>query len=626
MLSETEKRSITGLVLKYNRLTYEKVEQICIKQQEQSGKEVTVTAQNGMKIPVIWKENQIWYMNSIYNPLQAAVEWAKQYDTPEINDYSIFIIFGIGDGRAIRELLKRKPNCFFIVYEPSLALFCEAIKSEIVADLLNEGNVCTVVEGINEEYFYHLQQGWINYANFQLVVQAVLPNYDSIFKDTYKKVLDTYRSIVEVIIFTRNTHIFRSVEMARNKYALASDIVKQHSVAQLKGMVQKNGLEEIPAVLVAAGPSLDKNIEDLKSAKGKAFLMVVDTALNTVLEHGIMPDMTISIDSRKPLELFRNESVAKLPMVLSSCSNKDVVKKNHAPHYYEIDEEGYLNRIFFEVTGKNGVQLSTGGSVANNALSFLVEMMGFRTVILVGQDLAYPEGREHTKAAYNNANDLVSFEKKKYIEVEDIYGNLVLTENNMNLYRKWTEQYITFFSEVRVIDATEGGAKIAGTEIRTLRECVRELCSKEIDWNKILFGMQPFFTEEEQKKLSEKIRQIPDELQKMERLVEEGTQLYEKLEGVNAEQEPEKIMEIVKKVGDLNNQIEEMDISGEVRPYMEEETYAVEAKVFRYREDETLTEQMKSFSKLGLDLMQGYRKGIRNLKGDLPLLLENFAE
>lgn len=126
--------------------------------------------------------------------------------------------------------------------------------------------------------------------------------------------------------------------------------------------------------------------------------MVVDTALNTVLEHGIIPDMTISVDSRKPLTLFKHKEYENIPIALSMNSNKEVVKKNHAKHFYEIDEQSYLKKII-ENSGKEAVQLPSGGSVANNALSLLYEM-GFEIMILVGQDLAYPGGVEHAEAAY----------------------------------------------------------------------------------------------------------------------------------------------------------------------------------------------------------------------------------
>ena len=103
---------------------------------------------------------------------------------------------------------------------------------------------------------------------------------------------------------------------------------------------------------------------------------------------------------------------------------RQVVEMNKAAHFYEVDEEAYLNRIIIEETGKSGVQLPTGGSVANNGLSLLVQM-GFKTIILVGQDLAYPNFKLHTKAAYSDENNMILPEQNEYVLVEDVHGNLV---------------------------------------------------------------------------------------------------------------------------------------------------------------------------------------------------------
>ena len=200
-----------------------------------------------------------------------------------------------------------------------------------------------------------------------------MPNYLQIFREEYQEMIDVYRSVVELIIFTRNTMILRGVEIQHNAYGLARDMIESNSIVQLTDIINRKMMKDIPAILVAAGPSLDKNVEELKNAKGKAFLMVVDTALNTVLEHGIIPDMTISVDSRKTLTLFKHKEYENIPIALSMNSNKEDVKKNHAKHFYEIDEQSYLKKII-ENSGKEAVQLPSGGSVAKNALSLLYEM------------------------------------------------------------------------------------------------------------------------------------------------------------------------------------------------------------------------------------------------------------
>ena len=97
------------------------------------------------------------------------------------------------------------------------------------------------------------------------------------------------------------------------------------------------------AILVAAGPSLDKNIEKLKQIKDSVFIMAVDTALNTVLKHDIIPDMTISVDGHKPLVLFEDERVKNIPISLSAVSNAKIVEQSNAMRFYGEGRVSFYN-------------------------------------------------------------------------------------------------------------------------------------------------------------------------------------------------------------------------------------------------------------------------------------------
>lgn len=622
MFQGIEKESVEGLVSRLQKLTMEDVEQ-AYRQRKKECVVQTGELENGQSIQLLEKDGVVWQMNSAGNPDEAATLWALQYAETETNQQTVFLVYGLGDGKAVRALYQLKPMCRIVVYEPCQELFWEAIGREEVAEVLNTEQICVLVKGICEEYYFHALQQWLNYSNYQLVVHGVLPNYDRIFKDEYRAFLETYVNVVELITYTRNTELERGLEIARNFYALTKDIIEQYSVTQLEGIVNKKGLEDIPAILVAAGPSLDKNIKELKNAEGRAFLLVVDTALNTVLENGIRPDMTISVDSRKPMTLFKHKDAGNIPIELSPHSNRKVAEGNTARHFYEIDKESYLNRIFWKVTGKKGEQLPTGGSVANNALSLLMKM-GFQTIILVGQDLAYPGGKGHTAAAYNSEKDCVKPDEKEYIEVEDIYGNKVLTEANMNIYRKWIENNIAAYHEIRVIDATEGGAKIAGTEILTLKESIAQTCQKTFDRSDVLELPNAFFTKEEQQKLKEKIRKIPDELALLENKISEGKKLYKKLSDWKSQGKKVQIKKILTKIAILNAEIEELDSYILIRPYMIEQDYEVSGEIYQYGEGDSLEQQIKDIVQYGVKLLNGYEEGIKGFREDMHLLTEQF--
>ena len=615
------RRTVVGMTDRLTAMSVDRVEQI-YSSKTSSCQIMEADTEQG-RILAVEKNKRFFPLNSCYDAKKASKEWAEQFDREDINDNSTIIVYGLSDGRSILELCRKRSNCRVIIYEPCQEIFWKAMEYEEVAQIAENENVCLIVKGICEEYFFHALQSVLDYSNFQLVVQAVLPNYLQIFREEYQEMIDVYRSVVELIIFTRNTMILRGVEIQHNAYGLARDMIESNSIVQLTDIINRKMMKDIPAILVAAGPSLDKNVEKLKNAKGKAFLMVVDTALNTVLEHGIIPDMTISVDSRKPLTLFKHKEYENIPIALSMNSNKEVVKKNHAKHFYEIDEQSYLKKII-ENSGKEAVQLPSGGSVANNALSLLYEM-GFEIMILVGQDLAYPGGVEHAEAAYGKGNDKVDVKKKNYIEVEDNYGNMVLTEANMNIYRKWIENYIAAYDNLKVVNATEGGAKIAGTEFMKLSEAIEQYCKKDFDAKEIL-DCEPYFTEEERNQFIEEVRNIPKQIEKLENLVKETQKLYRKVDSLNGKGKTNSMQmrKAMDEIASCNEKIDESVVTAMLQAYIAKTDYEIQGEVLKYNENDSALKLVNDFVEQGQKLLTAYQDAIQQLREDLPLIMEGL--
>ena len=614
-------RTIMGMVRCFNALTLHDMEEK-YKDRQNEVNVIGADTEQG-RIVAVEKNGRFYPLNSLYNPQNASKQWAKQFYRPEINENSVIIVFGIADGRSVLELSRKRKECTIIIYEPCQEIFWKAMECDEVAELAENDNICITVKGVNEEYFFHALQTVLNYSNYQLVVQSVLPNYLQLFKTEYKEMLEIYKSVIELIVLTRNTMILRGIEIQHNTYALTKDMIEQRSDVQLMDIIDKKKMNGLPAILVAAGPSLDKNVTQLKDIKNKAFIMVVDTALNTVLENGIVPDMTMSIDSRKPLVLFKNDKFKDIPIALSMNSNKDVVKLNASKHFYEIDEEGYLKKLL-EANEKESVQLPTGGSVATSALALLHEM-GFKTIILVGQDLAYPGGVEHTAAAYGKGNDNVDTKKKDYIEVEDNYGNTVLTEANMNIYRKWIENYIGAYSDLKVINATEGGAKIAGTEFISLHEAIERYCTDEYEVSGLL-DIPPYLDESERSGIVQAIKNIPEQIEVLEEYIGKAQKIYSKIDGLNGKGKTNssQMNRAMTEIAQINEHIDDLYVSNMLQVYIAKTDYEIQAEVLKYKENDSALKLVNDFVEQGMKILDAYMEAITELRKDMPLVMADF--
>ena len=91
---------------------------------------------------------------------------------------------------------------------------------------------------------------------------------------------------------------------------------------------------DCPGILVAAGPSLNKNIQELKKAKGKAFIVAVDTAIKPLLQEGILPDMFAIVDAEKPLDLVKIEGIRDVPLMTTLNAAPEVLAYHRGMKFF----------------------------------------------------------------------------------------------------------------------------------------------------------------------------------------------------------------------------------------------------------------------------------------------------
>ncbi len=132
-----------------------------------------------------------------------------------------------------------------------------------------------------------------------------------------------------------------------------------------------------------------------------------------------------------------------------------------------------FNQSLFPLSGidPQNYGYEMGGSITT-ALLGMVRSAGFKTIILMGQDLAYDEnGFSHTGGERE--------ERENDQWLEGIYGGKVRVRSDWVLFLKSFEKEIREHPEMTVIDATEGGALIHGSAVMTMREAIDLYCRKE---------------------------------------------------------------------------------------------------------------------------------------------------
>lgn len=574
-------------------------------------------------LAVMEYNNRYWYVNSRYNPEYDAKVWAEQFEG--YNRNGIVIVLGLGNGMHIRELLKKLSNfnCVMVV-EPSAELFYTMISDIDMRDIFEDSRVILEVTGISDGVLLEFMANMIDYSTFKITEIHSLNNYNRVYQDSYKYIVDTFKSTVELIIMDRNTHVSFSNVMMKNLLFNYNDIIEQYTINELKKQFDNIDKSEIPAIIVAAGPSLDKNVKELKKAEGKALIIVVDTALKPVLNAGIEPDLAVMVDPNKPLILFEHEKVKDIPMVVSYKANHKVLEKQNARRFYFGEPSQYITYIYKKHTGLDIEGLPNAGSVANVAFSLAV-YLGFKNIILVGQDLAFKGNKSHVSSAYGENVDKAFMTKvTQIIQVEGIDGGMVETMKNMKAYLRWFEHQIIIHNDIEVIDATEGGAKKKGAVIMTLEEAIRNKCKGNINVSEIIEKANPAFDEEERKNVYEEFLNIPDTLNTLKKKFEAGTRDYYRFyelyrKGKTASKE---FNEKVRKISEVNDIMNSEPLGELISMYNAKDNFEVMEDMHSYKATEA--EEIKDITDKGIKMTQSYKKAIEELEKDIPILLEKI--
>lgn len=453
-------------------------------------------------------------LNSAVRPVSEAERWAAQFQFGV--GLQVVSMFGLGNGLFLHKLREKLGNhTVLLIYEPSAALFFYAMNHYNLAALLQDPRIHVIVDELDPIAFREKLIQYVDFFNMQQQVVSVHPQYEKCFPEAYQRFFQRLQENDERIMVNKNTLARFSHLIVKNTLENLWILPKLTMIEDLRKAIPKN----VPVIIVSAGPSLDKNMELLRSAKGHSLIICVDTAIKYMLQQDILPDLTITIEPEKPIEHYQEERCSSIPLVCDIEANPEIVRL-HSGRKVLYDCRGYLKNLL-ALVNKDRADIGSGGSVATAAFA-LCYQLEFETILLIGQDLAYTGESTHAGGiASEGINKEIGQEW-----VESVEGGQVRTRGDWIAYLRWFENAIQVIKDtgkkMRVIDATEGGAKIKGTELMTLKEAVAVFCKEKFDFSMAFEQVKPSLTANEFQQIHQGIRKSRQELQKIRKAIEQG--------------------------------------------------------------------------------------------------------
>ena len=344
--------------------------------------------------------------------------------------------------------------------------------------------------------------------------------------------LDFYQTSNMVSFLNFKKWLIRTIELVDHNYKLQvkktyeffkSTAFKFDAKSSIPFLTDyKDVFKGKPAIIVSAGPSLNKNIEFLKKYKDNALVFCVGTALPVLYNNGIVPDFLNVIETVNTSVHYNLPIVKDISFIAESFTESSYLNMDFKRKFMTASLETDAARWYLEKFDREFVPFEAKGTVSYHAL-YCAYYLGCNPIILIGQDLAYSDGCCYAKGSKFDGlkcvfeesigkfkiecDDYETFKKNYFAsvdyspEVEESILQARLKELNDNLqtvagqngevlptdsvYALFIDYIKGFASEhgagLKLINSSVGGALIDGFETLSLDKACEAYASSPLD-------------------------------------------------------------------------------------------------------------------------------------------------
>lgn len=466
---ETYKKNLEGLK-KFRPDLHKKISEF-----KPSGKYTVINSNHPKKYPNLLQKqvNMLAYNNN--DPFTDVLLALKnKVRLPVLN-----ILFGFGLGYEAIGFLQNYANqeSLLVIIDPEIEPFYLAMQSIDLLPLISDDSVCLFVGAKDSEVFLNFYSVLMR-KNYKLFVKAINiidnPLSLRLNSDFYKKCMGHLKDAVREVLLHFGNDPWDSLIGIENTYLNIKEIITNPGIKELKDV-----FKDRPGIVVATGPSLNKNIHLLKGLENKAVFCAADASLRVMKKHGLKPHLVTSLERVLPTsKLFEGLTEEDVKDVfLSACP---VIRPETYANFPGERIIVYRNFATFKWLEIDKGILDIGPSAANMAFKVL-EYLGCNPIILMGQDLAFGENEmTHANGATFGEKEEQYHTRRQILEVEGNYVPKIKTTDVWYKFLKFYEKDVHEFKG-EVINATEGGAKIPGTKVMYFKDVIAKYLKNEFD-------------------------------------------------------------------------------------------------------------------------------------------------
>ena len=419
-------------------------------------------------------------LHSLYNPSREASNAVAQ---TAVAEKSSALFYGFGLGWQVIEFCKKYPDKKLVLLEPDLLHLLGAFllldwsavfdheklilaigcPQESVLSLIEDSSRVNVGNtGVNDTFFFDLPAFTNHAAEYFNDIRTIIKRNqrkNEINAATLKKFGK---------LWVRNSR--KNIDQLFRCQGLAGF---------------KNAGKEVPFLIVGAGPSLEGILPHLAELKKRMVIICVETALHTLLKHGIQPDFIMLMDPQ--FWAFRHIAGLSAPesVLITEVSAYPAVFRFPCKKIMLCKSQFPVGQYFEKKLCLDLGDLGTGGSVASAAWNFAY-FCGAKKIFTAGLDLSFPEKQTHIKGSSAEQTFHTLARRTRSVEnftanllfsanaspAENYLGERVTTDSRMKMFAWWFEARLANCPDTKTFTLCPQSMKIPGIEVCKLQDAL----------------------------------------------------------------------------------------------------------------------------------------------------------
>lgn len=369
---------------------------------------------------------------------------------------SNLVLLGSGLGLHIEKLQAHLSFKHIILVEPDddmlFYFFSHINLKQLVEDLQRNGGTLQIIKPKDFSHYEDMLSATMKKVGFDFLSEVtIFRHYETDlfnriyanFKKTRARLLSAWGFFEDEVIGLRHT-----IRNIRHCQVICS---------------RSQILQRAPMAIVGNGPSLDKQIDSLRSNQSKHVVVSCGSALATLLRNDIVPDIHVEMErslfTANVQQNWLDSSKLKntLLLALNTVSPDTTTKFANCLIFVKANDlGGYL--VSKSHSEKVEPLYYCNPTVTNFALSACL-YLGANNITLLGCDYGYRDNQKHHSHSSDYYSDNSRLKHAKFVNefiVKDNFGRNIYTTRIFDLARKHIEEQLRRHPDTKVTNCSDG--------------------------------------------------------------------------------------------------------------------------------------------------------------------------